>query len=216
MLENTQGFPKLKAFTEHDGLRVLVIDLFDQSLEKAWQNAKLIDVIIQITSKLQTLHECRIVHGDIKPANIICSPNFAEWFLIDFGLSHVMDRGQSKMYVGSIGGSWLYCGRNVHCGIQSFQNDFESLAFLIVRYFKQTLPWSSECIELQRLFGNASEIVQQRNRLIQAIFEKKTETIKNIAGIGLPKPFQSFIEACFTMDPSESPPYNNAMKNILC
>lgn len=130
---------------------------------KKFKNAKFIKVIIQITSKLQTLHECRIVHGDIKPANILCSPDSAEWFLIDYGLSHVMNRGQNKMRTDSLSGSWLYFSRNVHCGIQSFQNDVESLAFLIVRRFKQTLHghWNvsnfNNCLAMQsKPYNNAT------------------------------------------------------------
>lgn len=91
MLRNAQGFPKMKIHVEHAGYRVLVIDLLYQSLDKLCLQVNFLNVITQITSKLQILHQNGIVHGDIKPENIMCLPNLTDWYLIDFGLSHIMD-----------------------------------------------------------------------------------------------------------------------------
>lgn len=202
----------MKAYTQDDSLRVLIIDLLDKSLDELWLSVNLLDVIRQVVSKLEILHQYCIVHGDIKPQNIMCRSNMTDWYMIDFGLSHIMDSGENTKLVNTVSGSWLYCSRNIHNRIQSYKNDFESLAFLIIRHIKHTLPWSSECIQLhQHVRGNEN---QTKNNLIKTIFKKKVETIKLVHQLSLSNPFQDLVEACFNMDEFEALPYSY-LKNIL-
>lgn len=140
-------------------------------------------------------------------------PNSTDWYLIDFGLSHMMDVDVCSMAVEHIGGSWLYCSRNTHKRIQSsFKNDFESLAFLIIHHIKRVLSWSPECIQFhQKAQANTNE---SRGSLIKTIFEKKQDTIKRVSEIRLPHPFQTFIETCFEIDDLKLPPHTQ-LNNIL-
>lgn len=200
----------MKAYTEDASHRVLLMDLLDRSLADLQKDVDLFNVITQIPSKLEVLHTNGIIHGDIKPNNIMYHPPSKEWYLIDFGLSHIMDVGQNLMVVDAVAGSWLYCSRNMHCLMQSFQNDFESLAFLIIRQINGTLPWSQDCIQLKKTIqsdGNNSQNIKN-------IFEKKAELIKNVPLLNLPVPFQSFVKECFTMD-SFALPYHTRLMNIL-
>lgn len=193
----------------------MVIDLLDKSLVNC-HNEDFVDVIRQITSNLQTLHQNGIVHGDIKPENIMCFPKEAgsvtEWCLIDFGLSHIMNDGECLDLVNNIAGTWLYCSRNIHFRLQSYKNDFESLAFVIIHHIKRTLPWLNDCVHQNKsVRGNAKGI---RENLMQTIYKKKEEMVKQAAEIGLPYPFQTFVEACFKIDDFEMPPHIY-LKNIL-
>jgi len=47
-----------------------------------------LEIAISITQKCCEMHELKLIHGDIKPANIIIQPETGEINFIDFGLSH--------------------------------------------------------------------------------------------------------------------------------
>lgn len=197
----------MKEYTEDESLRVLLMDLLDRSLDELQQDINLLDVITQITLKLEVLHTNGIIHGDIKPNNVMRHPESKEWHLIDFGLSHFMDDGQNFMFVNSIGGTWLYCSRNMHCRMQSFQNDFESLAFLIIRHINRNLPWEQDCMQINK--KNQNDTIKRQ--MVQNIFKKKVEFIKNIHTLNLPVPFQSFVEECFSMENFVLPNFKHLM-----
>lgn len=112
----------------------------------------------------------------------------------------------NSMHTVTFGGSWLYCSRNMHKGMQSYKNDFESLAFLIIRYIKGSLPWSKDCIELHNI--DRDDAISRRNS-IASILEKKTEAVKQIRSFDLPKPYQTFVEMCFSLDSFNVPDYNH-------
>lgn len=46
--------------------------------------------INSITESLKLLHSVKIIHGDVKNINILWSPTFSKFVLIDFGLSHCL------------------------------------------------------------------------------------------------------------------------------
>ncbi|XP_055317533.1 uncharacterized protein LOC129576440 [Sitodiplosis mosellana] len=175
MLKGKEGFIQMKAYTHDNTHRVLVMELLDNSLDKLAES--------------QVLHTNRIIHGDIKPNNIMYRAESNEWYLIDFGLSHVMNDAHCPMLVDTIGGSWLYLSRNMHYLMQSYQNDFESLAYYIVRRIKGSLPWSKDCVELQ----------------------KKMDAVDNVRAFDMPKPYQAFIEECFAMDKFDVPNYSRLL-----
>jgi serine/threonine protein kinase len=51
-------------------------------------------------------HDARVIHSDIKPANILCSRDLASVKIADFGLAHFITKSQSK--VSSIRGTPLF------------------------------------------------------------------------------------------------------------
>jgi serine/threonine protein kinase len=52
----------------------------------------------EIAIGIAAAHDARIIHSDIKPANILCSPDLESVKVADFGLAHVMNNAsQSKL-----------------------------------------------------------------------------------------------------------------------
>ena len=60
------------------------------------------DVIIQLADALHYIHKQNVVHGDIKPDNILCnrvaSSDRRKWNikLLDFGLAHIRSKGEGR------------------------------------------------------------------------------------------------------------------------
>lgn len=60
------------------------------------------DVIIQLADALHYIHKQNVVHGDIKPDNVLCnrvaSSDRRKWSvkLLDFGLAHIRSKGETK------------------------------------------------------------------------------------------------------------------------
>ncbi|KAA8491918.1 putative myosin light chain kinase [Porphyridium purpureum] len=83
-------------------------ELFDKIAEaKFFSEAQAADVMKQLMSGVQYLHQLGVVHRDIKPENILCVDNSwpVQIRLTDFGLSNVMDvtntKDQLVSYVGT-------------------------------------------------------------------------------------------------------------------
>ncbi len=62
------------------------VDGLDLRKEHRYPIGQLVDILAQVAVSLSNLHSRRIIHGDLKPENIIVSPN-GQATLVDFGFS---------------------------------------------------------------------------------------------------------------------------------
>ncbi|MEM8614777.1 MAG: protein kinase, partial [Cyanobacteria bacterium P01_H01_bin.105] len=53
---------------------------------------EIFDIAIQLANILHELHQYRIIHKDIKPANILIHPNSQQIKLIDFGIASLLPK----------------------------------------------------------------------------------------------------------------------------
>ncbi|MBD2501117.1 ATP-binding sensor histidine kinase [Anabaena azotica] len=143
----------------------LVMEDFDGISLKDWQQKNYKDkhkqisldeffhIAIGITAILDELHRERIIHKDIKPANILINPTTGEIKIIDFSLATILPREiQSFLNPNVLEGTLAYIspeqtGR-MNRGID-YRSDFYSLGITFFELLTGLLPFtSSEPMEL--------------------------------------------------------------------
>jgi predicted ATPase/signal transduction histidine kinase len=103
------------------------------------------NIAIQIVITLDALHHYRIIHKDIKPANILINPDTKEVKLIDFSIASVLPREtQQLINPNTLEGTLGYIspeqtGR-MNRGID-YRTDFYSLGVTFYRLLTQQLPF---------------------------------------------------------------------------
>ena len=103
----------------------------------------------QMLQRLETLHEHRVIHRDLKPDNFVfgVGKHCNELYLIDFGLSKCYVHPDTQVHIPfqtgkSLIGTPRYASINNHRGIeQSRRDDLESLAYLLLYFLNGSLPW---------------------------------------------------------------------------
>ncbi|TKW27441.1 hypothetical protein SEVIR_3G257000v4 [Setaria viridis] len=88
------------------------------------------EIIKGISKGLNYLHRNRIVHSDLKPANILLDYDMVPK-IADFGLSRCFDEKQSWAITSNIWGSLGYLPPEIHSGIITFKSDIYSLGVII-------------------------------------------------------------------------------------
>ncbi len=109
--------PELLASVEHDGHRYLVQEYIEgQNLatklieDGVFSENKIWQILNQLLPVLEFIHDHHLIHGDIKPENIICrtkpGTNIPEFVLVDFGVT--ISANGDLLSIGSINGSAEY------------------------------------------------------------------------------------------------------------
>ncbi|NEP70382.1 MAG: protein kinase [Okeania sp. SIO2G4] len=109
--------PELLASVEHDGHRYLVQEYIEgRNLatelieEGVFSEHKIWQILNQLLPVLEFIHDHHLIHGDIKPENIICrtkpGTNTQEFVLVDFGVT--ISATGDLLSIGSISGSAEY------------------------------------------------------------------------------------------------------------
>lgn len=58
---------------------------------------------------LKIMHFLKIIHGDIKPSNIMWSPIYNKNIFIDFGLSKIIQENVGEMTLTNFFGTFAFC-----------------------------------------------------------------------------------------------------------
>lgn len=108
-------------------------------------------IAIQIISRMEWLHHCNVIHGDIKPENIVVGiGNQANTlYVIDYGLANryrnrvtgeILPLEEVPFY-----GTHAFASLNAHAHCrQSPRDDLESLGYVLISFVTvEPLPWES-------------------------------------------------------------------------
>ncbi|MCT7983686.1 trifunctional serine/threonine-protein kinase/ATP-binding protein/sensor histidine kinase [Laspinema sp. A4] len=115
---------------------------------KLWDLLEFLKITIQITGIIHHLHQNRVIHKDIKPANILINPKTTEIKLIDFSISSLLPREiQEIENTNALEGTLAYLspeqtGR-MNRGID-YRSDFYSLGVTCYELLTGQLPFVSE------------------------------------------------------------------------
>ncbi len=144
----------------HGTLYALVMEDFGGiSLDEYFQESKakviddFFDVAIKIVTALSSLHRERIIHKDIKPANILINPHTKQVKIIDFSIASLLPRETQQLKnPNTLEGTLAYIspeqtGR-MNRGID-YRTDFYSLGVTFYKLLTQQLPFTStDLVEL--------------------------------------------------------------------
>eukprot|EP01022_Parablepharisma_sp_SALTPOND_P026378 TRINITY_DN630_c0_g1_i1.p2 TRINITY_DN630_c0_g1~~TRINITY_DN630_c0_g1_i1.p2 ORF type:complete len:194 (-),score=15.49 TRINITY_DN630_c0_g1_i1:634-1215(-) len=136
---------------------VLVMELLGKSMARLLKafsyKFSLITVLmfaIQAIDRLEYVHSKGYVHRDIKPQNFAIGHRHKSniIYLLDYGLAKIYRDAVTKKHIaykdiGGLIGTAKYASFNAHNGFeQSRRDDLESLGYLLVYFFRGTLPWN--------------------------------------------------------------------------
>ncbi|XP_041839939.1 mitogen-activated protein kinase kinase kinase 1b-like isoform X2 [Melanotaenia boesemani] len=108
-------------------------------------------VALDLSMAIEYVHSQRVVHQDIKPANVMVHHRTKRAVLTDWGLANIRDtvilrQGSRQLShaVGPTGGTLLYMAPECVVKYQdaSFQTDVWSLGATIVEIFTGSFPWT--------------------------------------------------------------------------
>lgn len=104
--------------------------------------AKALDIARQVASALAAVHSRGIVHGDIKPENIVVRPD-GMIKVVDFGLAQELSRDIPEGEVARRGGTFRYMSPEHHSGaVPSGASDVFSLGIVLYELLTGRTPFS--------------------------------------------------------------------------
>lgn len=151
-MKGIPGFPTSIGNGSTSHHRFLAVELLGPSLmtvfsshHKFFSLPTVLKIGVEMLNRLGKLHAKNIVHGDLKADNIVLGYNDpSTLYVIDFGLSSEIqnaDTLREPIRKSTAKGTLKYMSIGAHQGIVSFQNDIESLAYLLVFLNRAQLPW---------------------------------------------------------------------------
>ncbi|EAX94341.1 CK1 family protein kinase [Trichomonas vaginalis G3] len=208
-LDGGTNIPKIYGLFDYQKSRVLAMEKMGPSLESLYKrcgkrfNLKTVLMIAdQMLRAIEYVHNSGLLHRDIKPHNFLVgrNENRHRIYIIDFGVSTQYIDPRTKehyMYTSNNGliGTAHYVSVNTHLGeLQSRRDDLESIAYVLIRFLKGSLPWQSIKVKS----------VEERN---EKITQMKIQTQPDILCAGLPREFKEFYKYARRLKYEETPKY---------
>ncbi|GAA4189324.1 hypothetical protein GCM10022288_16980 [Gryllotalpicola kribbensis] len=190
-LVNHEGIANVFDYGEEDGSAFLVMELvpgeaLSSILEREGQLSadKTLDIVAQTASALQAAHAAGLVHRDIKPGNLLITPE-GRVKITDFGIARVADQVPLTA-TGQVMGTVQYLSPEQASGHPaSPATDIYSLG--IVAY---------ECVAGRRPFTGESQVAIAMAQINEAPPELPTT---------VPEPVRNLIMASIAKNPSDRP-----------
>lgn len=218
-VDSMDGIPNIYGLYDYGKSKILVMDQMGPSLESMFRKCgkkfslkTVLMIADQCLRIIQYVHSSGILHRDIKPQNFLVGRGSLrnKIFLIDFGVSTLYidtKTGEHKTHTNNNGlvGTPYYVSINTHLGEQqSRRDDLESIAYMLIRFIKGSLPWQGLKIKNK----------EERNEKITQI---KIQTQPDALCEGIPKEFKAFIEVVRRLRYDDNPKYHiyRSMFNTL-
>jgi casein kinase 1 len=167
-------------------------------------------IINQSLERLKLIHEKNIIHRDMKPENLCIGYKGKEKniYLIDFGLSKLINNDKKNMFIFNIKnekiviGTVRYISMNAHLGNEQYKkDDLESLAYMLIYFIKGELPW-------QNLKAKS------RREKYTKIYHKKKHTVNSELCNFLPDEIKTFVNYILNLNQKQNPDYTKLMNLI--
>jgi serine/threonine protein kinase len=209
-LDGMDGIPKVHGLYEYGRGRVMVMEHLGPSLEVLFRRCgrqfslkTVLMIADQMFRIIQWVHQCGIIHRDIKPHNwVIGRGEFRnKLYLIDFGVSatyldHRTHEHRDYSRHNGLVGTAQYVSINTHLGDQqSRRDDLESIMYMLIRFLQGKLPWSE--------FKDRDP--ETRN---ERITQAKIHTTPESLCTGLPNAFRSLLDEIRRLGYEVTPKYS--------
>ena len=153
-----KGIPKVLKKMKYKGNTAFEMELLGadlKKLKKQWGGKFSFQTTImfgiQALERLEQIHSHGVIHRDIKDGNwVIGKKDPTKIYMIDFGLSEMIDSkvsGSTNYWkTEKFAGNFLFTSKDSHIFQKqvSKKNDLESLAYLMIHFYKGKLPWDKD------------------------------------------------------------------------
>lgn len=191
--------PKFYSLEENSEEISLIMECLGKSLEQIKSHSTLNLTQIgwiahQIIVELEKIHKIfQLIHGDIKPENILFNQSATELFLIDFGFSTNISKENIQT---PIRGTTQFLSPYLHQRqAPGARDDLFSLGYTLIYLYQGSLPWKSLC--------------QMRSRMEREEFHKEMFRAKQAFDPStLPLFFQNYFKAINKLEFDQLPNYD--------
>ena len=168
------GIPIMHWFGIAGEYNAMVMELLGQNLEdlftyctKNFTLKTILMITIQLIERIKHVHDNNYVHRDIKPENfLVGKDNTAKTiYILDFGLAKRYRDEHTHIHIPlkenrNLTGTARYASCNAHNGLeQSRRDDMESIAYVILYFFKGKLPWQGlKCKDKNEKYAKIKEM----------------------------------------------------------
>ncbi|MCH5585780.1 protein kinase [Shimazuella sp. AN120528] len=136
---------------EEDGMYYMVMEfvegitLKEYIIEKGFLSAEeAAEISVQICDGLAHAHKQGIIHRDIKPQNILCTPD-GRYKLTDFGIARLVDAATHLTKTGTVMGSVHYFSPEQASGHSiSYPSDLYSLGVVLFEMLTGSVPFDAK------------------------------------------------------------------------
>ena len=218
LLKNYDYFPKCFKYCNSQYGYILILERLRSNLgvimsklpNKKFSMKSALMIINQSLERLKLIHEKGIIHRDMKPENLCIGYKGKEKniYLIDFGLSKIINNDKKNLYLLNIKkekiviGTVRYISMNAHLGNEQYKkDDLESLAYMMIYFIKGELPW-------QNLKAKS------RKEKYTKIYQKKKHTVNTELCNFLPDEIKTFLSYILNLNQKQNPDYNKLMNLI--
>ena len=197
--EKIVGLPHLRWFGKDDEHYYMVINLLGESLQTIKNSRGVfsltftLQVGIQIIQLLKSIHDCGLIHRDIKPDNFLLGlgEKSKQLHIIDFGFCKPFLKEYNPLKkTNALIGSLMYASVCAHmCFEQSRRDDLESLGYMLLYFLMGSLEWqhcqsSVEVLQMKEVFVNsgvAPPILSEYFKIVKQLsFEERPDYNKLI------------------------------------
>ena len=203
------GIPTMHWFGIAGEYNAMVMELLGQNLEdlfnyctKNFTLKTILMITIQLIERIKHVHENNYVHRDIKPENFLVGKDSTAKtiYILDFGLAKRYRDEHTHIHIPlkenrNLTGTARYASCNAHNGLeQSRRDDMESIAYVILYFFKGKLPWQGlKC--------------KDKNEKYAKIKEMKMNTTPEKLCEGFPNEFAKYLTMVKKLGFEEEPAY---------
>ena len=205
------GIPTMHWFGIAGEYNAMVMELLGQNLEdlynycaKNFSLKTILMITIQMIERLKHVHDNHYIHRDIKPENFLIGKDTTAKtiYLLDFGLAKRYRDEYTHIHIPlkenrNLTGTARYASCNAHNGLeQSRRDDMESIAYVILYFFKKKLPWQGlKCKDKNEKHAKIKEI--KMSMTPEKLFE------------GLPKEFADYLTMVKKLGFEDEPAYKS-------
>ena len=205
------GIPVMHWFGIAGEYNAMVMDLLGQNLEdlynycaKNFSLKTILMITIQMIERLKHVHDNHYIHRDIKPENFLIGKDTTAKtiYLLDFGLAKRYRDESTHIHIPlkenrNLTGTARYASCNAHNGLeQSRRDDMESIAYVILYFFRKKLPWQGlKC--------------KDKNEKHAKIKEMKMSITPEKLFEGLPKEFADYLTMVKKLGFEDEPAYKS-------
>ena len=211
------GIPTMHWFGIAGEYNAMVMELLGQNLEdlfsyctKNFTLKTILMITIQLIERIKHVHDNNYIHRDIKPQNfLVGKDNTAKTiYILDFGLAKRYRDEHTHIHIPlkenrNLTGTARYASCNAHNGLeQSRRDDMESIAYVILYFFKGKLPWQGlKCKDKNEKYAKIKEMKMSMTP------EKLCE--------GFPIEFAKYLTAVKKLGFEEEPAYKSYIQMFM-